>query len=320
MAGQFRNWFGTLNNPNAADIVRWTALLADGHRKIRYFCFQTEFETVLHYQWYCEFKVAIRLGGVKRILGQRIHADRRRGTQLQAREYVKKVRTRVVGGLSGEWGTPKRISPGKKDFDNAVKGLLEGTLNLVDLREDYSSAYVLHKDKLLDFAMELKGKRHWAMNVQIFVGPSGTGKSCTADEENPNAFNAPWPMGQRWWWPGYIGQECVILDEFRHQIKMDVMLKMFDRYAWTIESKGRCFSFTSKKIVITTNIDPCDWYPNLSLETKAPLARRINEFCKIYDFTPGRVHMPQNQEGGFEKTLRTGDFEFNIHERLNFHV
>ncbi len=166
---------------------------------------------------------------------------------------------------------------------------------------------LLHRDKIEDYALKQKGKRDWAMQVHIFVGPSGTGKSYTAQHENPDAFNVPWPMGNRWWWPSYTGQHCVIMDEFRHQIKMDVMLKMMDRYAWALEAKGRNFQFVSHKIVITTNIDPKDWYKKVPLGAKAPLERRIREFATIYDFEEGHQHPD------FVKNERTERFEFTDH-------
>ncbi len=310
MAGQYRNWCITLNNPQAMETVFWADLLQNGHNAVQYVVMQSEMEGTLHYQAYVEFKRAKRIGGVKAIFGQRVHLERRRGTQEQAIAYCKKTDTRV-NGLSGEWGTPKRVSGAKRDLATIANGLRSGELDMMDIEEDFGGIYLLHKDKIEDYAIKLLGSRRWAMEVEIYVGESGAGKSYTADLENPGAYYVPWPTGGRWWWPGYKGQSCVVMDEFRHQIKMDVMLKMLDRYTWVLEAKGRSFEFVSKKIVITTNIDPKDWYPKVSEAVKEPLARRIREFCKIYDFAPDRVFAPQNQLGAFEKTRRTERFEFN---------
>ena len=91
-------------------------------------------------------------------------------------------------------------------------------------------------------------------------------------------------MGGRWWWSKYEGEETVILDEFRHQIKYDAMLKIMDRYPMWTEYKGGTREFTSKKIVITTNIEPMDWYPGKDAEGFSMLRRRILEFAEIWEF------------------------------------
>ena len=177
--------------------------------------------------------------------------------------------------------------------------------------EDYPVSYVRNRDGIFDYHLAQMGHREWAMEVDIFVGPTGSGKSFTADSENPDAYGVPWPTGGRWWWPGYAGQHCVIMDEFRHQIKMDRMLRLLDRYGMVCEAKCRNFQFVSHKIVITTNIDPRDWYPGVRMDRKDPLARRIREYCTIYDFAPGMVF------GQFVKVARTERFEFRAHGELD---
>ncbi len=299
----------------------WTDLLQNGHRRVQYVVMQTEAgsEGTVHYQAYVEFKVALRLAQVKQIFGDRGHYERRRGNQAQAIAYCKKDETRVVG-LSGEWGTPKRSSVHKQDMIEIQRNLKSGDMDIDDIEENFGGLFLQWGDKIKDYALLCKGKRRWAMDVQIFVGPTGSGKSYTADLENPLAYYVPWPTGGRWWWPGYVGQHTCVMDEFRHQIKMDVMLKMLDRYDWILECKGRNFQFCSKKIVITTNIDPVKWYAGVSNAAKEPLARRIREFCRIYDFAPDREFGAQNQQGAFEKTLRTGTFAFapSFIDTLNF--
>ncbi len=74
----------------------------------------------------------------------------------------------------------------------------------------------------------------------------------------------------------------MVLDEFRHQIKMDDMLMLLDRYPYKIQYKGGFTTFRSKTIVITTNISPENWYPGVRDVTM--LRRRLTEFCKLYEF------------------------------------
>ncbi len=304
---KFRCVCFTLNNPNAADYDFWGDILRGGHERVMYIVLQEEMGAsgTVHYQGYMELKDRMRGSTLKNVFGDRVRWAARRGTQRQASDYCKKKESRLCvpfhKGLRGEWGTMKR--GGSDRFELAVVAIKNGQ-DIADIKENFSVQYAMHRDKLEDFAISLKGRRRWAMNIEIFVGETGAGKSRAADEENVKAYYVPWPVGGRWWWPGYTGQDTVIMDEFRHQIKMDVMLKMMDRYDWWLESKGRSFQFVSHKIVITTNLDPCRWYAGIKnrMEVLKPLQRRIREFAKIYDF--------EKIGGIFVRSQRVMDFEF----------
>lgn len=72
-----------------------------------------------------------------------------------------------------------------------------------------------------------------------------------------------------------IDQEHVVLDEFRGAIDISHLLRWFDRYPVIVEVKGSAVVLKAKKIWITSNISPDDWYPDLDAETKAALRRRL---------------------------------------------
>lgn len=304
-----RNYVFTLNNPTDQETAYFLRLLESGETRarkfIRYVVFQTEHPEngTRHFQGYVEFTKPLRLQAAKDSMGtNRIAMFPRRGTQEEAAEYAKKEDTRV-DGPRGEAGT--------QAAKNTKEALLELTQDLRDgkginyVLQQYPVQTLMYGEKIMDYAISLKPERSWPMDIEIYVGPSGTGKSTTAKTENPNAYHCPWPTGGRWWWPHYQGEDCVILDEFRHQIKMDVMLKLFDRHPMFVEAKGRTMKMISKKLIITTNIDPRDWYPKLDADSKDPLRRRIQEFAKIYDFEEDHSYP------NFVKNLRTRRFRFN---------
>lgn len=306
----FRNFVFTLNNPTDEERTLFRSLISTrdndrASRSIRYIVFQEEqgTEGTVHLQGYCELSTRRRFLWIRRNINCRMHIERRRGSQSQAIAYSQKEESRVEGGLAGEGGL--RANSSREDRLQPLVELLQAGEELNDVEDEFPVQMTLHKDKIQDFAIRCKGTRNWPMQIEIFVGKTGTGKSYTAKQENPNAYYVPWPTGGRWWWPDYTGQHTVIMDEFRHQIKYDVMLKMMDRYSWSLESKGRSFQFVSHKIVITTNIHPKNWYPNLTRETKAPLARRINEFAQIRLFDDLREYPV------FSYMTHVGDFTFD---------
>ncbi len=305
---QKRNWCFTLNNPTNADQEFFNEIENGGEwtHIITYIILQEEkgVDGTVHYQGYIELKKAVRLSRMKTLFGDRYHFEARRGTQAQAIAYCKKAESRLANGFVWTYGSPKRGGTAGK-FSDVVTALKNG-MDIEEAEDQFTEHFVMWKDKLQDYALKIKGIRNWATDIHIYVGKSGTGKTYTAQHEDEDYYVVPWPMGGRWWWPGYTGQNTVVMDEFRHQIKLDVMLKMMDRYDWHLESKGRNFHFCSKKIIITTNIDPKDWYPHIEKSKKEPLARRIREFCTIWDFSEGvDFSWPD-----FVMTERTERFEF----------
>jgi len=110
--------------------------------------------------------------------------------------------------------------------------------------------------------------------VDVFWGRTGTGKSRRA--WNEAGFGA-YPKDPRTkFWDGYREQEHVVIDEFRGDIDISHVLRWFDRYPVIVEVKGGSVSFVAKRIWITSNVDPRDWFPNVCQETKNALIRRLN--------------------------------------------
>ena len=53
-------------------------------------------------------------------------------------------------------------------------------------------------------------------------------------------------------------------------------LPLNPRYPVLVEIKGGMVSLNAETIYITSNLHPNDWYPDLDVETKAALIRRLN--------------------------------------------
>ncbi len=326
---------GTLNNPSVAEKAVFQALVTDdGHdARVKYLVFQTEVGAagVTHVQFYCMFLAQLGLRAIHAILGPRCHFDASRGTPGQNQHYCLKPhdgcdcqhcrdarvlpnlgRELAPGFITGEYG---RMRAPRSDSLKAVTEMMDTGATLGEVLAAHPEQAIKYGNRITEEFGRRLPERDWAMEIDIYVGETGVGKSFTAKHDHPDSCTIPWPTGGRWWWPRYTGQRVVILDEFRMQVKMDTMLKLLDRYGWMVEAKGTNFPFVSRKIVITTNIDPKDWYQMTKLvESKGqqarkdvlePLARRIREFAKIYDFAGDNVYP------NFVKVLRTERFEFN---------
>lgn len=78
------------------------------------------------------------------------------------------------------------------------------------------------------------------------------------------------------WWCGYLGNEHVVIDEFRGVIDVAHLLRWLDRYPVLVEIKGSSVVLKAKTIWITSNLDPRLWYPDIDQETLDALLRRLN--------------------------------------------
>lgn len=77
------------------------------------------------------------------------------------------------------------------------------------------------------------------------------------------------------WWDGYMGQENVIIDEFRGTIDITHLLRWLDKYPVRVEVKGGSVPLCARRFWITSNLDPRMWYPELDDDTKEALLRRL---------------------------------------------
>jgi len=76
-------------------------------------------------------------------------------------------------------------------------------------------------------------------------------------------------------WDGYRQHENVVIDEFRGGIDIAHLLRWFDRYPVCVEIKGSAVVLNAKKIWITSNLSPDEWYPGLDEDTRNALRRRF---------------------------------------------
>lgn len=111
-------------------------------------------------------------------------------------------------------------------------------------------------------------------SVEVFWGPTGTGKSRRAWEEAGMDAYCKDPRSK--FWCGYQGEDHVIIDEFRGGIDIAHLLRWFDRYPVRVEIKGSSVPLVASKIWITSNLEPIYWYPDCDGTTRDALMRRLN--------------------------------------------
>jgi len=227
---------------------------------------QGEETQYLHWQLLVVMRSRIRRGGVKQVFGPQTHCEPTRSAA--ANEYVFKEATRIDGTAFrlGRFPINRNAS---KDWDeireNAKSGNFDAIPSDVFIR-CYSSIKNIAKDHLAPVAIE--------RTVSVFWGKTGTGKSRLAWQLAGISAYPKDPMTK--FWDGYRNQKNVVIDEFRGDISISHLLRWFDRYPVIIEAKHGATVLCAEHIWVTSNLNPLLWYPNLDVETKAALLRRLD--------------------------------------------
>lgn len=268
---QYRNWCFTLHVEEDKDYADLLAV----NSKLRCGVWQLErcpSTGRLHLQGYVEFTAPMRMGAVKQLIGASTHLERRQGTRDQAIEYCRKEESRVRGPWT--YGDLGSVVPGRRsDLDQVSERILDGA-SLDEVVEAFPSQYVRYRRGIeaLHQRTSLKRIRQWRdVGVHVYFGDSGAGKTRRAVEENPNYFILD--QGERVWFDGYEGQECLIIDDFYGWIKYGQLLRILDGHRYRAEVKGGFTWAAWLKIVITSNKHPSEWYSSGLTEA---LRRRIS--------------------------------------------
>ncbi len=280
---RFRNVCFTLNNPGL-DPIPFDV------EKMDYLVYQREKgeNGTEHYQGYCEFKKQQRLNGAKALLGgDTVHIERRMGTALQAIAYCKKDDSRMEGEAFHEFGEPK--SPGKRNDLNAfVEDVRSGTKRKRDLVEEHAGTLARYPKFYETITLMTRPTRTVELEVILHIGETGLGKTRRVMDEfegSDELYVTPLSSGTPWF-DHYDGHKCALLDDFggsSSHMSLVTLLRLLDRYAVMVPTKGSHTWWLPEKIFVTTNILPKDWYKwEKRGEQYKALARRFTKVVLFY--------------------------------------
>ncbi|AUM61730.1 Rep [uncultured virus] len=254
--------------------------LLSNYRFIRYCVYGEEIAPTTgtpHLQGYMQLNKSKTMSAVcKALPGISLLEPSERATDDQRITYCRK------DGIVTEWGV--KSNQGKRnDITDAMEHIEDGATELAVFQHHGPVAvkYTKGLDRYRALLDKQKCKGFNKKEVLVYFGKTGCGKTRKVMETYPDAFIVSEGV-TGFWWTGYDGEEVVCIDEFRGNIPLCQFLRILDGYAVQVSVHGGTKYLMAKKIFITSNVAPWDWYPNCDLESKKALFRR---FSNITEFT-----------------------------------
>lgn len=235
-----------------------------------------------HLQGYIEFEnnQKLRITGCKgrlELIGfAGYHIEIAKGSAQQNITYCTKDNDFYEGGVRPQ-GQGKRT-----DLDIVCEAIKDGD-SMHELIQKYPSQVVKFRNGLEFLIQAQQPKRQWKTEVYWLHGPTGSGKSRWAWSEEPTAYSK---ASNHKWWSGYIGQDSVIIDDFRpcKEMPFNFILNLFDRYPLSVETKGGMVEFVARKIYVTSpysleeTLRDMGW---LGMERADQLRRRVEHVIQF---------------------------------------
>lgn len=208
-----------------------------------------------HIQGAIYFKNKKTIGGACKALGGRAYVDKMRGTWEQNLKYTSKDDNMLrVEGEPPQQGSRTDLAAVKADIDAGM-----GEHELWDVHFEVMVRYGKAMKEYLDIKRRGQRREHMTKGTWYY-GPTGVGKSHAAFADYDPKTTYVKTLDDAWW-DGYEGQETVILNEFRGEIKYSQLLDLTDRWPMTV--KRRCrepIPFMAKHIIVTSAMHPGEVY------------------------------------------------------------
>jgi hypothetical protein len=277
---QARHWCWTLNNysPEEEKHIQQLGENLKQH-EINYIIFGQEKgeNQTPHLQGYISFEKRKSFGVVKKLLSPRIHLEASKGSPNQNKAYCSK------GENIKEYGQIPRGQGARTDLVALAQACKAGA-SLKQIADHFPSATIRYSTGIIRLKQIYQQQRTGPPELWCLWGKTGTGK--TRRVWQYANIDMLWVHPGDRWFDGYDGQPAVLFDDFDGSwFKITYLLKLIDRYAFTVPIKGAYVNWVPKVIYFTSNLHPKEWYPNAKQDHVDALIRRFREFGHIEQCT-----------------------------------
>lgn len=230
----------------------------------------------IHWQSYIELNTPQRISALKKLYDDNtLHAEKRRGTRDQAREYCMKDNNYTEHGkwISGQGH--------RSDLDSIVDQMKEGK-SLEEIMLEYPKHYCRYRNGLKDIAATITVNNipdFRELEVTLITGPTGCGKTRKAMEHAQFKIQGE----QLQWWDGYQGESTILIDEYDNNVPISKILGILDGYKLRLDVKGSFTYAAWNKVYITTNLKMDELHSNAKDAHRDALFRRITHIEDMWD-------------------------------------
>lgn len=244
----------------------------------------------LHYQGYIKFKETVRANKLKEILGADwAHVEIQKASDAAAANYCLKEDTKV----DGPWKLGQDISQGKRSDLIEVAAMVKEKRSLSEIAEEYPVEWIKFNRGIISLANKTSNSS-MRLNLEVIVlwGETGTGKTYWCYRNYPDLYRVNCRDKQPVWWDGYEGQKTVLFDDFEGQCNRLELLNYLDIYPIKGPVKGSFVDLNYIRVLITSNVDPMEWYQWINQRQLDALKRRLKSIYFINtdsDLPPDRI-------------------------------
>lgn len=218
----------------------------------------------LHWQGYVQFKRTRTQRQCKEVLGRGSHVLLSRGTPEENEVYCTKEDTRVAGPFRFGQRVDGDQRGRRTDIAEAAAAIRDGgdraLRDLIRTSPELFVRYWRGFDALISRVIPPRDSND-TPDVRVYHGLSGSGKSRSVHEEF-GADQIYQKNGSNKWWCGYTGQKCILFDDFAGSMEIPPveLLRICDRYAHGVETKGGRVVMGKATVIFTTMIHWSLWY------------------------------------------------------------
>lgn len=124
---------------------------------------------------------------------------------------------------------------------------------------------------LIGVQQKKRAKADRPTTVMVFSGPTGTGKTREAMRWAGYKING---SGLKWW-DGYANEDCILIDDYNNDLKVNDLLTLLDRYPQRLPIKGSHTWAAWRCVIITTNLTKEEFHAQAKPRHREALMRRI---------------------------------------------
>lgn len=275
-----------------------TTPLSNGKQQISRFCFTLNNYTALEYEWLkafdCKWMIIgkeVGKNGTPHLQGAVVLNTRRQFSTLKktigfARAHMEEMKGTVQDSIKYCTKEDKdafqkgSVEPGKRNDIHSALQKLKDAPSMADLvlkDDDFAVTYIKYPIGLTNYRNMFEGHREGPPVVFWIYGDTGTGKTKSSVEWTERRGLEYWmSLGSLQWFNGYNGEPVAILDDFRTgHCKFSFLLRLLDRYRFSVPFKGGFRNWIPKVIFITAPLKPRDMFDLKKEGDIQQLERRI---------------------------------------------